>query len=83
MYPTLVVVIVTIRRSILEYTLNSSSLPVNIGIALGVVDGPTESGASDGTVIGPSESTADEKRVSKETHRTAVMSQVAHSRETV
>lgn len=83
MYPTLVVVIVTMRRSVLEYTLNASSLPTNIAIALGVVDGPTESAGSENTVTGPLVHVGDEKRLSQDTHRTEVVSQVLHYRETV
>ncbi|KZV70091.1 hypothetical protein PENSPDRAFT_459195 [Peniophora sp. CONT] len=77
MYPTLVVVIVTIRRSVLEYTLNSSSLPTDIAVALGDLEGPNMTGGSDNTMAGPSDAAEDEKRMSKETHRTEIVSQVA------
>ena len=77
MYPTLVVVIVTIRRSVLEYTLNLPLLSENITV--GFVDGPIY----EHTIHGRSGHADDEKRMSTETHRTVVVSQVDARREIV
>ncbi|VDB83386.1 unnamed protein product [Peniophora sp. CBMAI 1063] len=83
MYPTLVVVIVTIRRSVLEYTLNASSLPTNVALALGVVDGPTTESGGSNTMTGHMAHAEDEKRISQDTHRTEIVTQVVPYRETV